>query len=133
MPDTTRITAAFIDDYKTTSATANPYALSRTLYDKGWDVQEAFYRRGLKILTGHDAQFRFACQETYPPYALSVIGLGPAAQTLAEKKCLYALELWRHCMDTGEWPAYPTETAWATLPEYIENAWLRREEAELAS
>lgn len=124
--------AGAIDDYKTTNATANPEALSRTLFSNGWDIQAAFYLRGLKKLTGEDAVFRFAVQETYPPYALSVVALGPAALMLAEKKVRYALELWTHCLEHGDWPGYPTQTAYAALPEYLEAAWLAKEERGLA-
>lgn len=118
-----------IDDYKTTSATANPEALSRTLFSNGWDIQCAFYLRGLKAITGDDAIFRFACQETYAPYALSVVTLGPDAMVLAEKKVLYAIELWRECLKSDKWPAYPNRTAYASLPTWVESAWLEKEGA----
>jgi len=116
-----------VDDYKTTSASANPEVLSRTLFGNGWDIQAAFYLRGVKAVTGIDAEFRFACQETYPPYALSVVALGPDAMLLAEKKVLYALELWRECLTTNTWPAYPNRTAYASLPTWVESAWLEKE------
>jgi hypothetical protein len=116
-----------IDDYKTTSATANPESLSRTMFSNGWDIQAAFYLRGLKTITGADATFRFACQETYAPYALSVVALGPDAMVLAEKKVLYAIERWRDCLTSNRWPAYPTQTAYASLPPWIEAAWLEKE------
>jgi hypothetical protein len=116
-----------IDDYKTTSASANPEVLSRTLFGNGWDIQAAFYLRGLKAITGIDAAFRFACQETYAPYALSVVALGPDAMMLAEKKILWALDLWRECLQSNRWPAYPTQTAYASLPPWVESAWLEKE------
>ena len=116
-----------IDDYKSTSASANPDTWSRTLFSHGFDLQAAWYLRGLRALTGIDAIFRFAVQETSPPYALSVVGLGPDALLLAEKKCLYALEVWRAGLATGDWPGYPTRTAWATLPAWEEARWLEKE------
>jgi hypothetical protein len=116
-----------VDDYKSTSASANPEVLSRTIFSNGWDVQAAFYVRGVKALTGREPAFRFACQETYPPYALSVLALGPDAMMLAEKKVLYALELWRECLTKNRWPAYPTRTAYASLPAWVESAWLEKE------
>lgn len=130
--------AGAIDDYKTTSTTANPEAVSRTLFSNGWDIQCAFYLRGLKAITreasvlsathgGEDAIFRFAVQETYAPYALSVVALGPDAMVLAEKKVLYAIELWRECLKSNKWPAYPNRTAYASLPTWVESAWLARE------
>lgn len=116
-----------IDDYKTTSASANPDDWTRSLFFSGTDIQVAWYLRGLKAVTGEDGVFRFAVQETYPPYALSVIGLGPDALMLAEKKCLYALEQWREARERNDWPGYPRRTAWATLPMAHEAWWLEKE------
>jgi hypothetical protein len=116
-----------IDDFKTTSASANPDAWTRSMFFTGVDMQAAWYLRGLKALTGEDVIFRFAVQETYPPYALSVIGLGPDALLLAEKKLLYALELWRDCLASGRWPGYPPRTCWASLPIAHEAWWLDKE------
>ncbi len=116
-----------IDDYKTTSASANPDVWTRTLFGIGADVQAAFYRRGLKVVTGQDAQFRFVVQESSPPYALSVIGLAPDALALAERKVQYALTLWRHCVELGEWPGYPRQICWATAPAWEEARWGEQE------
>ena len=116
-----------IDDYKTTKGSANPEDVQRTLFANGWDIQAAFYLRGLQVLTGEDATMRFACQENYPPYALSVIALGPDAMMLAEKKVRYALEQWRTCLRSDRWPSYPTQTAYVSLPPWIETAWLEKE------
>jgi hypothetical protein len=116
-----------IDDYKTTSASANPEAWTRSLFFAGTDLQAAWYLRGLRVLTGIEATFRFAVQETFPPYALSVIGLAPDALMLAEKKCLYALDAWREARARGEWIGYPRRTCYATLPQAHEAWWLERE------
>lgn len=119
-----------IDDYKSTRKSAHPEAVSRGLFGSGWDVQAAFYVRGLKALTGEDATFRFAVQECYRPYALSVVALGPDALMLAEKKVRFALELWRDCLERDRWPMYPTRTAYAGLPPWVESAWLEKEERD---
>lgn len=118
---------AQIDDYKSTAGTANPDTWTRTMFGAGFDLQAAWYCRGLKRLTDQDAIFRFAVQETYPPYALSVISLGPDAMMLAEKKCLYALEQWQRCLEKNKWPGYPRRTCYATLPPAHEAWWLDRE------
>lgn len=120
-----------IDDYKTTSASANPDTWARTMFAAGHDLQAAFYLRGLRKLTGapldDPASFRFAVQETYPPYAVSVIALNPDAMLLAEKKVLYALEAWRDARDRDAWYGYPRRTAYATLPPQHEAWWLEKE------
>lgn len=120
-----------IDDYKTTSGSANPDSWARTMFAAGHDLQAAFYLRGLRKLTGapldDPASFRFAVQETYPPYAVSVIALNPDAMLLAEKKVLYALEAWRDARDRDAWYGYPRRTAFATLPPAHEAWWLEKE------
>lgn len=121
-----------VDDYKTTSRTANPESWSRTLFSMGYDVQAAFYLRGLQAVTGASAGFRFVVQETYPPYALSVVSLAPAAMELAVRKVEYAIGLWRDCFASDEWPAYPTQVCWASPPAWEEARWLEREEVVTA-
>ena len=114
-----------LDDYKTTSAARTRHVDARCSRQARTSV--AWYLRGLRAVTGLDGLFRFAVQETYPPYALSVIGLGPDALMLAEKKCLYALEQWREARDRNDWIGYPRRTAWATLPMAHEAFWLDKE------
>jgi len=126
---------AAIDDLKTTSASANPEKWTRTLYAIGSDVQAAFYLRGLRAVGQHPgwtdlSAFRFVVQETAPPYALSVVSLGPAALEIAESKVEYAISKWRECLERDEWPAYPTKVCYAELPAYEEQRWLEREERE---
>lgn len=120
-----------IHDLKTTSASANPEQWSRALYGNGADVQAAYYRRGLKAVTGSDARFRFVVAENFAPYATSVMALGPMAMDLAEKKIRFALDLWARCLSTGDFPAYPQQTCYADLPAYEEARWIAREEASL--
>jgi hypothetical protein len=120
-----------IDDYKTTSGSANPEKWARTMFDAGHDLQAAWYLRGLRAITGDrlddPAAFRFAVQETFAPYAVSVIALNPDAMFLAEKKCEYALEQWREAMASHDWRGYPRRTAYATLPAWEEARWLEKE------
>lgn len=120
-----------VDDYKTTSGTANPDVWTRgPLFGNGFDLQAAFYLRGLAVLFGVAAIFRFVVQETFAPYALSVIALGPDVLTIAEKKRRHAIEAWRFCMQTDRWPGYPTRTCYAELPPWEEARWLEREACE---
>ena len=122
-----------IDDLKTTSASANPEAWTRrTLWSIGADIQTAFYLRGLKKITGADAELRYIVQETYPPYALSVVSLGPDVLAVAEAKVEWAINRWRECLTTDRWPAFPTQVCYAELPAWEESRWLEREARETA-
>lgn len=120
-----------IDDYKTTSANANPKPWSdRTMYGIGGDVQAAFYLRGLRAVTGADARFRFVVQETYAPFALTVIDIGSDVLTLADAKIDKALAIWKDCLATDVWPSYPQTAYRAELPPWEESRWLEREARE---
>lgn len=123
-----------VDDLKTTVRTANPNPWTRqTLFSIGADIQVAFYLRGLEVAFGAtDVEWRFIVAETSPPFAVSVVSLGPDVLMLARKKVRYALKLWRRCMETGIWPGYPNEICWAELPPWIENQWLAKEAQEAA-
>ena len=124
---------AAIDDLKTTGRTANPEAFSRSLFGSGYDVQAAFYLRGARAVLGIQPEFRFVVVENTPPFALSVVSLGPAAMTIAEKKCQYAIDVWRRCLERDEWPAYPLDVCYAGLPPWVETEWLAKEERELVA
>lgn len=124
---------AAIDDFKTTSRSANPDGWTRsTLFNIGCDIQAAFYLRGLAAVRGPVvagmADFRFVVQETYAPYALSVISLGPDVLALADAKVDHAIKTWKRCLETDVWPAYPTQICWAELPAWEESRWLARED-----
>jgi hypothetical protein len=117
-----------VDDYKTTAGSANPDVWTRNaLFAHGCDIQAAWYRRGIRAVFGLYAGMRFVVQEASPPYALSVIGLSPDVLILAEKKVMHALEIWRECLRTGQWPGYPAMTCYASLPPWEEARWLERE------
>ena len=116
-----------IDDLKTSGASVNPDVWSRTMFGAGLDVQEAFYRRGLRRLTEQDAQFRFVAQENFEPFESCVVALDPAARELADRKVSRAIEAWAHCQKSGTWPGYPTEVCYAELPPWEEAQWETRE------
>lgn len=118
-------------DYKTTAGSAAPEAFGRTLYDLGYDVQAAFYRRGIRaVLNVAEPHFHFVVQETEPPYALSVVGLPPAALDMAERKVEEALRWWGWCLDNNSWPGYSARTAFVDPPAWAEKSWLEREERD---
>jgi len=116
-----------IEDLKTTSS-ANPSAWSRAMFSLGYDIQAAWYTRGLKAVLGTDAyaQFRFILVEINPPYAVSAVALAPDACILAEKKITYALDVWRECLKTNVWPGYPTATAYVDAPPWEVGEWVER-------
>lgn len=117
-----------IDDLKTTAMSVSPLALQRSVFNAGYDVQAAFYLRGLKILTGKDAQFRFVFVEVEPPHDVTVIDLSPAALALANEKVQFAIDIWRKCLMSGNWPGYTTRVATLDPPAWAEQAFYERTE-----
>lgn len=117
-----------IDDLKTSSTSADPETLSeRKVWDLGWDVKASFYRRGLYQLTGCGAEFRFAVQEMYAPFALSVIAPSPGAEMLGDMKVHLAMERWERGLRANHWPGYPRRTAYFEVPAWLEKRWADRE------
>ncbi len=110
-------------DYKTTTS-ANPDAWQRRLFDLGYDVQAAFYLRGIHEVLGIEAaEFRFVVQEKAPPYALSVVALTPGALALGEAKVHRAIEIWRDCLRADRWPGYPADICYVDAPAWEEVRW----------
>lgn len=122
-----------IDDLKTTSRSANPESWSRSLFSMGYDIQAAFYLRGLEAVTGAKAEWRWVVLETTAPYAASVLSLGPAGLELAQAKVEYAIGKWRECIQRDEWPGYAQQIHYADLPGWEEARWLEKEGREEAA
>lgn len=118
---------ATIDDLKTTTRSASPDSYARQLFGVGGDIQAAFYLRGVQELYGATPEFRWVVVETSPPYALSVISPGPDILSIGAKKVAYAINLWRQCLATDDWPGYPQDICYAELPAFEEARWLERE------
>ncbi len=116
-----------ICDYKGTGTSVNPENVARYAVSQGWDVQSAFYRRGVRKITGVEADFYFVAQEDYPPYALTVVGMGPDFIWSGDKKVQAAIDLWAQCLNSGTWPGYPDRVVYPDLPKWAEESWLRKE------
>jgi hypothetical protein len=122
-------------DYKSTSASAHPGAVSRRLYDMGQDFQQAFYRRGIHTLRPGVAgrlnayEALILTQEIDPPYALSAMTLDAATWAKAHEQVETAIRIWQRCVARNEWPGYPPLVGTAELPDYIERRWVDQRDA----
>ena len=99
-------------DYKS-SASAEPRWFSRQIANMGYDMQAAFYLRGLAACGHPNAQFVFLAQEVEPPHACSLHAIAPSMYEIAQAKVQQAINIWRQCMKSGEWPAYNNQIHWA--------------------
>jgi hypothetical protein len=120
-------------DFKTSGMSASPYSTGRLMASAGWHVQAAMHERILDAIDPQNAgrrRFLYVCQENEAPFALTVNEIGEAALTIGRKMVDYAVEVWRECLATGEWPAYPLRIIRPELPGFHETNWLAREIAE---
>lgn len=116
-----------IIDYKTSAMSVEPDRWGRTqLVSMGYYVSAAWYRRGVRALTGVDPSYVFLCQEVDPPYLCSLVGLDPAGLELGDEKCGAGLRQWQECARTGDWPAYPNRVCYPELPVYERARWDER-------
>ena len=93
-------------DYKTTGTSADPNEYLYHITRMEYELQEAYYRRGAKALSGIDPKFIFMVQETEEPYLCSFIGLQPMFQEIGKQKTEFGIFLWNQCMQTGKWEGY---------------------------
>lgn len=114
-----------IVDYKTTE-NADPTAFQRRIFGLGHDLQDAFYRRGLKVAFGVDAHLVFLVQETEAPYACSFVSLDPMAAQQAEIRRDEACRRWARYLSVGYWPGYPDRIAYVNEPGWISQQWAER-------
>ncbi len=107
-------------DYKTTT-NAHPDTWQRRAFDLSYDMQDAFYCRGIRAVLGIEKpELRFVVQEKTPPYALCVVALTPAARALGDAKIHRAMGTWRACLRDNRWPGYPADVAYVDAPPWEE-------------
>ena len=130
--DIVRIFPEFIliGDFKSTERSAAPAVIHRQVFNMGYDMQLAFYRRGLRRVLGPDCppiRCVMITQERAGPGALSIVEPDEEVLTLADKKIAAAMQLWGTCMERSEWPSYPPFIEQVKLPPWAETQWLDRE------
>ncbi|GAA3027727.1 PD-(D/E)XK nuclease-like domain-containing protein [Streptosporangium longisporum] len=110
-----------IADYKTCQSAAPP-DIEKAIYDRGYHQQGEWYTRGVRELgLASRTVFVLICQETEPPYVVTVAEIDPPAMRIAEDRNRKALELYARCVATDTWPGYSTDIEVVSLP-----AWVKR-------
>ncbi len=105
-PDYLRADIGAMVDYKT-STTANPAEFARKAFSYGYHQQAAWYIDVIKAATGTTIRdFWFAVQDKNSPFLVSVSRFDDSAIQAGRVLNQRALDLFRRCVDTGEWPGY---------------------------
>jgi len=109
-----------IADYKTADS-AEPAKFAKAVADYSYHQQHAWYADGLAALYGALPSFIFVVQEKTPPYLVSVVELEPEAVRIGRARNERAIDIYRHCVKTGDWPGYTdTEPAPIMLPAWAD-------------
>jgi len=116
-----------IVDYKTAKNADPTKWIKSAMLPGGYDIQAAWYLRGLANLEGpKDRDFLFLVQEIEPPYAVSVVGIGPELAELSNRKIEAGIRLWRKSLKADTWEGYKRVTHWAEAPAYMIYDWENR-------
>ena len=122
-PDLLSADRTIVLDLKTTT-NSEPNAFIRQITALGYDVQADFYLRGTKA-----KHFIFVPVETDPPYATSLVALGPQMLEIAARKVDFALSIWDACTRSGKWSGYSNQIHYAEPNPWDAARWLDGEEA----
>jgi len=94
-------------DLKTTRD-ANPNTFGKTAHEYGYHQSAAHYIDGVKAATGEDLPFHFVLVEKTEPYLVSVVELDVEAVNLGRQLNDRAKRIYRECVESGNWPGYPS-------------------------
>ena len=114
-------------DVKTTAAGLSDAAIARTIVNFGYDISAAFYLRGLTKLDPNETHFLWVFVEIEPPYEVRVVKCDATTLAMGDRKAATAIEKWRRCMESGQWPGYLRKIGRVDYPSWAEAQWLERE------
>lgn len=107
-----------IVDLKTTTD-ARPFQFQKSLYDFGYHMQGAHYIDGAAACGLNIRWYIIIAVEKESPNAVSVFRLPDQAIQAGRVQMEELKKQWRHCLNTGEYPAYSSEVETLDLPEWV--------------
>lgn len=119
-PDYVRDDFGLVVDYKTTIA-ADEASFARRVFDHGYFQQAAWCLDGIEAVTGtRPEEFWLVAQEVDPPYLVQAFRVGPRALDWGKLLNRKAIDIFATCVESGNWPGYPTTVSEIELPSYAE-------------
>ena len=117
-------------DLKTLSGSAAEESCIRRIYQDGYDIQSAFYTRGVDAIDPDNRGrrgFAFCFGEQSAPYAVSpALELSEAGKEMAMSQVNTGIALWEGCIKTDYWPSYRRGTILAEPPAWKLKQWEER-------
>ena len=81
--------------------------LAKAFWQWGYYLPEHWYRRGYRAVHGVEADFWFVAVMKDPPHLVRSVQIDEAMRREGATRAAEALDIWRACQQSGEWPAYP--------------------------
>ena len=114
-PDFLSTTSRMVVDLKTTED-ASAEAFGRSSFKYLYHLQAAFYMDGADEVGFGTKGFVFIAVEKSPPYAVAMYYVDGRTYQLGQELYLRLLVQYKECLQSGIWPAYPSEITPLTLP-----------------
>ena len=124
------MTDAHIGDYKST-ADGTSRGFNRSVWSFRYYLQDAWYRRMARDLTGEEFDYLLIVQESEPPYLPAVFALDDDYRRLGDLHMDRAIDLYLSCTASGIWPGYPDEIQTLSPPLYARDELLAREAGDV--
>lgn len=117
-------------DLKTT-LDARYDAVSRSVVNYTYHMQQAFYQDVWEWETGEKRPFEFLFIEKAMPHACKTYRLDEEAIQEGRRMYRQALNLYAECLERDEWPAYDAEPEYMSLPTWAIDTDIDTEEEEV--
>lgn len=89
-----------------TALNASKGKFRRTISDRGYDLQAAFYTDGLARAIGREVPFYFLAVETAAPHGVALYRTGKKTLEIGRSKYRAALQILQWCRENDRWPSY---------------------------
>ncbi|MDQ1113987.1 hypothetical protein QE418_003435 [Microbacterium testaceum] len=105
-------------DLKTVHGDATPHAFQRSVTDRGYHVQEAWYEDAAEAAGEPINDFAFIVVEKEPPYLTAVFSLDDKFREIGRERAKRAREVYAKATETGYWPGHPAAIQLVQAPMY---------------
>lgn len=117
----------FISDLKT-AEDAEELAFSKSASKYGYMRQICHYRDGMNVLRPRPRRCVFIACEKEPPYAVACHEVEDRALEQAQRENASHLATFKHCTESGSWPAYGDGCSLIDYPAWTNDSGKRNEE-----
>ena len=117
LPDSDARKRLVVGDYKTTAA-GDLASIKKSIANFGYHQQGDWYLDAVRALLAPDPAFVFIFQEKTAPYLITPVQLHADALAAGRESNREAIDLYRACSKSGEWPGYSGGIETVTLPAW---------------